>query len=95
MSGFTLSYIMNMFFFMILHDFCLFPARFCYIIYTYGGWNLCANLGPMCTLENFQWCIEPCFACASILRGRCRPLIPMRGKGKSLLIWSVPYGSIV
>jgi hypothetical protein len=30
MSGFTLSYIANMFILMILYDFCLLPAQFCY-----------------------------------------------------------------
>jgi hypothetical protein len=32
MSGVTLSYIANMFIFMILYDFCLSPAHFCHII---------------------------------------------------------------
>jgi hypothetical protein len=35
-----------------------------------------SNRGPVCTLEIFQWCGEPCFVGAAILRGR--------------LIWSVP-----
>jgi hypothetical protein len=45
-----------------------------------------ANRGPLCTLENFQWGAEPCFAGAAILSGRCLPLIPRQGKHKSLLI---------
>jgi hypothetical protein len=32
MSRFALSYAANMFILMILYDFCLFPAQFCYII---------------------------------------------------------------
>jgi hypothetical protein len=32
MSGFALSYAANMFILMILYDFCLLPAQFCYII---------------------------------------------------------------
>jgi hypothetical protein len=59
------------------------------------GWKLCANRGPVCTLENFQWGGEPCFACAAILRGGCLPLIPRRDKHKSSLIWSKPYEGVV
>jgi hypothetical protein len=36
------------------------------------GWKPCANRGPVCTLENFQWCGEPCFAGAAILTHCCR-----------------------
>jgi hypothetical protein len=35
------------------------------------GWKLCANCGLVCTLEYFQWCTEPCFACGAIMRGVC------------------------
>jgi hypothetical protein len=42
MSGFTA----NMFILMILYDFCFLHTE---------GWKLCANRGPVCTLENFQW----------------------------------------
>jgi hypothetical protein len=31
-SGFALSYIANMFILMILYDFCVSPAKFCYVI---------------------------------------------------------------
>jgi hypothetical protein len=55
------------------------------------SWKACASRGPVCTLEDFQWCAKPCFACAETLRVRCLPLIPRRDKRKSLLIWSVPY----
>jgi hypothetical protein len=48
------------------------------------GWKPCANRGPMCTLENFQWCAEPCFAYAAILSGRCLSLIPRWDKRKSI-----------
>jgi hypothetical protein len=48
-----------------------------------------------CTLECFQWCREPCFAGAAILRGRCLPLIPSGDKRKTLLIWSLPYRGLV
>jgi hypothetical protein len=59
------------------------------------GWKLCANCGLMCTLENFQWCAEPCFACGAIISGRCLLLIPRQDKCKSLLTWSVPCGGLV
>jgi hypothetical protein len=36
MSGFALSYTMNMFILMILYDFCLLPAQFYYIIVYIG-----------------------------------------------------------
>jgi hypothetical protein len=49
----------------------------------------------VCTLENFQWCTEPCFACATIIRGMCLPLIPRRDKRKFLRFWPVPYGDLV
>jgi hypothetical protein len=51
--------------------------------------------GPVCTLENFHCCGEPCFVGTAILRGRWLPLIPRQGKHKSLLIWSVPYGGLI
>jgi hypothetical protein len=96
MSGFTLSYTANVFVLMILYDFSLLPAQFCYIIVIYmEDWNLCANRGPVCTLENFEWCAEPCFASAAILIVRYLQLIPRRDKRKSLLIWSVLYGGLV
>jgi hypothetical protein len=44
------------------------------------GWKPCANRGPVCTLENYQWCGEPCFAGAAILRGKCPSVIPRRNK---------------
>jgi hypothetical protein len=36
MSGFALSYTANMFILMILYDFCLSPAQYCYIIIYIG-----------------------------------------------------------
>jgi hypothetical protein len=36
MSGFVLSYTANKFILMILYDFCLLPAQFCYIIVYIG-----------------------------------------------------------
>jgi hypothetical protein len=59
------------------------------------GWKPCANHGPVCTLENFQWCGVPSFVGAAILRGRCLLLVPRKGKDRSLLNWSVPYGGLV
>jgi hypothetical protein len=58
-------------------------------------WQPCANRGPLYTLENlnFQLCEERCLVGAAVLRGRCLPLIPRRGKHKSLLIRSMPYSS--
>jgi hypothetical protein len=76
-SGFALSNGAIICIFMILYDFCLLPAQFCYII---------VYIQPMCTLENFQWRGELCFAGAAILRGECQLQIPRRGKHKSLLI---------
>jgi hypothetical protein len=55
-------------------------------------WKQCENRGPVRISENSQWCGEPCFTGAAILRGRCLPLIPRRDKRKSLLIWWVSYG---
>jgi hypothetical protein len=56
------------------------------------GWKLCANRGPVCTMDNFQCGGEYCFVGSVILRVRCLPLIR---RHKSLLIWSVPYGELV
>jgi hypothetical protein len=53
---------------------CYLHNLLCNRIYT-EGWKLCANRGPVCTLENVQWCTEPCFVCAAILRSRCLPLL--------------------
>jgi hypothetical protein len=37
------------------------------------GWKPYANREPVCTLDHFQWCGEPCFADTAILReGVCR-----------------------
>jgi hypothetical protein len=33
-------------------------------------WKPCANRGPVCSLENFQWWEDPCFVGAAIIRGR-------------------------
>jgi hypothetical protein len=41
-----------------------------------GGWKPRENRGPVCTLENFQWCGEPCFAGAAIVRNRCLRIFP-------------------
>jgi hypothetical protein len=57
------------------------------------GWKLCANRGAVCTLENFQWCVEPYFVGAAILRLGCLTLIPRRDKRKPLLISLVPLWS--
>jgi hypothetical protein len=57
LSGFALSYTTNMFILMIMYDFCLLSAQFCYIIiyiYIYvEGWKPCVTRGPVFTLENF------------------------------------------
>jgi hypothetical protein len=89
MFGFNLSYTGEHIHF---HDFVWLQLVVCtillYVRLHTEGLKLCANRGPLSTLENFQWCAEPCFACAAILIGRCLPLIPKRDKRKSLLIWS-------
>jgi hypothetical protein len=60
MTGFTLSYTANMFILTTLHDFYLSPPQFCYNNRIQReGWKPCANRGPACTLENFQWYGEP------------------------------------
>jgi hypothetical protein len=89
MYWFTLSYAANMFILMILYDFCLFPAQFCYM-YNHihmEDWKLRINPGSMCNLKDFQWCGEPCFAGTAILRGSCLLLIPRRCNHKSLLTY--------
>jgi hypothetical protein len=99
MFGFTLSYIASISILMIVYDFCLLPLQFCGIIIYIrmvecvqiaehcAPWlNVCANSGALCTLENFQWCAEPCFACTAVLRGRCVLLIFRQDKRMSLLI---------
>jgi hypothetical protein len=80
---------------LLLHACLILLCRYVYNRTHKEGWKRCANRGPMCTLDNFQLCGEPCFSGAAILRGRCLPLIHRRHKCKSLLIWSVPYGSLV
>jgi hypothetical protein len=37
------------------------------------GWKLCADRGPVRTLQNFHSCLQPCLAGAAILRDRCLP----------------------
>jgi hypothetical protein len=80
------------------HDFIwLLPVSCTILLYNcihMEGWKPSANHGPVCTLEYFQWCREPCYVGASVLRGRCLPLIPRQDKHESLLIWSVPYGGL-
>jgi hypothetical protein len=88
MSSFAFSYNVNMFIFMILCDFCLLPAQFCYIIVRTHteGWKMSANRGPVSALENLQWWGEPCFASTANLKGKFPLQIPGRDKQKSLLI---------
>jgi hypothetical protein len=86
MSSFVLSYTANTFILMILCDFCLLPAQFCYIIVYIRKVESRMKITDRCA---------PCFIGAAILRDRCLPLIPRLGKHKSLLTWSVPYGELV
>jgi hypothetical protein len=51
----------------------------CNIIYIY----ICADLGPLCISEIYQWCREPCFASAAISKVEYQQKIPMH---KRLLI---------
>jgi hypothetical protein len=86
MSGFYLSYPANIFLF---HNF-VWPLLAACTILAYNRihtevWKPCAKSAPRCTLENFQWCAEPCFIGAVILREKRLPQIPRRGKHKSLL----------
>jgi hypothetical protein len=62
MSDFALSYTANIFILVILYI-CLWPAQLSYI--NMEGRKSHANRGPICTLENFQWYEEPCFAGAA------------------------------
>jgi hypothetical protein len=82
MSSFALSYAVNMFILVILYDFYLSPAQFCYIIvYIRKVEKSCTNRGPVCTLKNLQWCGVSCFVGAEIVRKYiCVPLIPRRSK---------------
>jgi hypothetical protein len=48
------------------------------------GWKLCANREPVCALENFRWCAEPCFACAAVLRGKCQSQSHIATDGQSI-----------
>jgi hypothetical protein len=47
-SGFTLSYTANMFILMILYDFCLSPAQFCYIIVYIRKVESCVQVADRC-----------------------------------------------
>jgi hypothetical protein len=70
-SGVNLSYAVKMFIHLILYDIC----QICYIIVYIRKVESCVQIADLCcTSENFQWCREPCFASAVILRGRCLPL---------------------
>jgi hypothetical protein len=48
MSGFTLPYTANLFILMILHDFCLLPAQFCYIIVCIRKIESCVQIAAQC-----------------------------------------------
>jgi hypothetical protein len=90
MSGFTLTYTTNMFILMVLYDFCLWSAQFCYII----SWRLKAVCKSRTGvyLGNFPMVRRTLFCTRCNFKSRCLLLIPRRDKRKSLLIWSVPYG---
>jgi hypothetical protein len=83
MSGFALSYTMNMFILMILYDFSLLSAQFCYIII-----YICRRLKAVCKswtgvqLGKFPvvWKTLFCRRC------NLKRLIPRPGRHKSLLI---------
>jgi hypothetical protein len=87
MLGFALSYTVNVFILMILYDFYLLAAQFCYVIvYMRKDESPVQIADLLCTSENFRWYGESCFAGASIIRVRCQPIILRRGKHTSLLI---------
>jgi hypothetical protein len=44
MSAFTVSYAVNMFILVILYDFCLLPAQFCYVIVYMWKDESCAQM---------------------------------------------------
>jgi hypothetical protein len=82
-SGFALTYVMNIF---MLMDPWLLPAKFCYIIIYIQKVEDRVEISDSVHFGNFQWCKELCFAVIAILRAKCLPQIPRRGKHKSLLI---------
>jgi hypothetical protein len=53
-SGFALSYTTNMFILMILYDFCLFPAQFCYIIVYIRKVKSSVNIADRCAPWTFS-----------------------------------------
>jgi hypothetical protein len=63
-----------MFILMVLYDFWLLLAQFCYIRKIESRVQI--NRGPVYTLENLQWFRQPCFAGAAILGSRRLPQIP-------------------
>jgi hypothetical protein len=54
MSGFALSYTANMFSLMILYDFCLLPAQFCYIIVYTRKVESCVKIADRCSLRKIS-----------------------------------------
>jgi hypothetical protein len=83
-SGFTLTYAANMFISMILNDFCLLPAQFCYIIIYIWEFESHVQIVDQCA--PWKICEEPCYVVSAILIGRCVLLVPRQDKQKSLLI---------
>jgi hypothetical protein len=49
-SGFTLSNVANIFIFMILDDFCLLPALFCYVIINVRNFESFMHIANRCAL---------------------------------------------
>jgi hypothetical protein len=77
MSGFALSYTGNMFILMILYDFCLLLAQFCYVIIYIWSLKVVCKSWTSVHLGKFL-IVQRSFSGAAILIGRCVPLIPRR-----------------
>jgi hypothetical protein len=58
MSGFALSYTVNVFILMILYDFCVLPAQFCYIIVYIWKVESCVEIVDRCAPWKISNCAE-------------------------------------
>jgi hypothetical protein len=85
MSGFALSYAANIFILMILYDFCLLPAQFCYIIIYIRNVESRVQIADLCAPLKISSGVEN-LVLQALLSGRRLPLAPRRGKHESLLI---------
>jgi hypothetical protein len=86
MSGFALFYVANIIILMILYDFCLLPAQFCYtIVYIRKVESRVQIADPCAPWKISSGAKKLVLQDAEILSGRCLQLIHRRGKPRSLL----------